>query len=181
MNDEAQSGVDSNESAPTSIQIIRSPRRKNTSSAEQVDGRIIVRLPTGLTPREEEAIVAKLVASLERQQRRRDLNASQTLAERAAELNRTYFAGRLRVASIEYVSNQQARFGSCTPSRGTIRISDRLAKMPAWVLDYVIIHELAHLLEANHSPRFWSLVNPYPLTERARGYLIAVGMGDVDE
>jgi predicted metal-dependent hydrolase len=42
------------------------------------------------------------------------------------------------------------------------------------VLDYVIVHELAHLEVAGHNDRFWQLVNRYPLTERARGYLIAV-------
>lgn len=77
---------------------------------------------------------------------------------------------------MRYVKNQNSRFGSCTPADGTIRLSDRLATMPTWVRDYVLVHELAHLLEANHGPNFWKLVNRYPLTERARGYLMAVGL-----
>ena len=52
--------------------------------------------------------------------------------------------------------------------------------MPAWVRDYVVMHELAHLLVAGHGPRFWELVNRYPLTERARGYLMAVGLEEAD-
>jgi hypothetical protein len=72
------------------------------------------------------------------------------------------------------------RFGSCSPSQGTIRISHRVAAMPAWVRDYVIVHELAHLVEPNHSRAFWDVVNRYTKTERARGYLIAIGM-EADE
>ena len=79
------------------------------------------------------------------------------------------------------MDNQQARFGSCTPSRGTIRISHRLGTMPAFVRDYVLMHELAHLVEGNHGPRFWDLVYSYPRTERARGYLMAVGLEDMEE
>ena len=57
-------------------------------------------------------------------------------------------------------------------------VSARLAAYPRWVLDYVIVHELAHLVEASHGPAFWELVNRYPLAERARGYLIAKGEAD---
>ena len=54
---------------------------------------------------------------------------------------------------------------------GDIRICQDLANMPTFVLDYVIVHELAHLLVPDHSPEFWELVERYPKTERARGYL----------
>lgn len=72
--------------------------------------------------------------------------------------------------------NQNSRYGSCSPADASIRLSSALAEMPRWVRDYVLVHELAHLVEANHSKDFWALVNRYPLTERARGYLIAKGM-----
>ena len=65
------------------------------------------------------------------------------------------------------------RWGSCTPTLGTIRISTRLAKFPDWVIDYVIAHELAHLDVPDHSDAFWELTNRYPKAERAIGYLIA--------
>ena len=67
-----------------------------------------------------------------------------------------------------------SRWGSCTPATRTIRLSTRLAAFPDWVIDYVIVHELAHLVVHGHGPDFWDLVNRYPRTERARGYLIAM-------
>ncbi len=122
------------------------------------------------------AIIGKLRGRLLRQAEKREAADDRALARRAVELNRTYFDGRLRWRDIRYVTNQQRRFGSCTPSSGTIRISHRVATMPAWVRDYVILHELAHLAEPNHSRRFWRIVERYPRTERARGYLMALGL-----
>ena len=72
------------------------------------------------------------------------------------------------------MGNQERRWGSCTPSTGTIRLSDRLREMPSYVVDYVLVHELVHLLVPGHGPDFWALVARYPLTERARGFLDGV-------
>lgn len=69
------------------------------------------------------------------------------------------------------------RWGSCTPSQGRIRISERLADVPPWVLDYVLVHELAHLEVPGHGTEFQQLVHRYELTERATGYLIALDEG----
>ena len=76
---------------------------------------------------------------------------------------------------------QTRRWGSCSPADATIRISDRLAELPLWVLDYVIVHELAHLAEANHGPGFHALVARYPRSERAVGFLEAVSLGYADD
>jgi predicted metal-dependent hydrolase len=97
------------------------------------------------------------------------------LEKMARELNQLYFNGRLHWQSIRFVTNQNKRYGSCTPTQGTIRLSHRLAPMPPWVLKYVLLHELAHLQEPNHGSHFWALVNQYPLTERARGFLMGAG------
>ncbi len=61
-----------------------------------------------------------------------------------------------------------------------MRVSSRLAAHPAWVLDYVLVHELAHLLVASHGPEHDALVDRYPYAERARGFLIALDL-DPDE
>jgi predicted metal-dependent hydrolase len=156
--------------------IVRSDRRRKTVSAELKDGVLLVRAPDNISDADLAPIVEKLRRRLENRQMALPQASDEELERRARELNRQYFNGRLRWQSIRYVTNQNKRFGSCTPSRGTIRLSHRLAEMPKWVRDYVIIHELAHLVEANHGPRFWKLVNRYPLTERARGYLMAVGL-----
>lgn len=155
--------------------IVRSRKRAKTVSAREVDGVFEVRAPAHMSDSELEPVVQKL---MERWQRRRDKQAlsDADLERRARELNRQYFNGKLRWQSVRWVDNQNTRFGSCTPGQGTIRISHRLATMPGFVLDYVLVHELAHLLEANHGASFWRLVNQYPRTERARGYLMAAGL-----
>jgi predicted metal-dependent hydrolase len=95
------------------------------------------------------------------------------LDRRAQELNRTLFGGTLRWSTIGF-AEQRRRWGSCSPAGGVIRIASRAARLPSWVRDYLLVHELAHLVEGNHGVRFWSLVHRYPLTERARGYLMAL-------
>ena len=162
------------------VKVIRSKRRKKTVEARIQAGVLVVRAPAAISDAELDPIIEKLKARAEKRQGRHRQPSDQALEDRAGTLNRRYFDGKLTWISIRYVTNQDKRFGSCTPSFGTIRVSHRVAGMPAWVRDYVIIHELAHLLEPNHSPAFWDLVNRYPKAERARGYLIAVGM-EVDE
>jgi len=162
------------------VKVVRSKRRKKTVEARLESGVLVVRAPAAISDAELSPIIEKLKAKLEKKQRRRQFKSDASLEARARELNRHHFDGKLTWSSIRHVTNQNKRFGSCTPSHGTIRISRRVADMPAWVRDYVIVHELAHLVEANHSHAFWDLVNRYPKTERARGYLIAIGM-EADE
>jgi predicted metal-dependent hydrolase len=162
------------------VHIIRSAQRRKTVSARLEDGVLVIRAPASISDKD----LAPIIEGLKKRMGRRNRRAPQTdelLEKRARELNRKYFDGRLHWTSVRYVTNQNSRFGSCTPDDGTIRLSDRLAAMPVWVRDYVLVHELAHLVEANHGSKFWKLVNRYPLTERARGYLMAVGLEALDD
>jgi hypothetical protein len=163
------------------VEIVRSGRRKKTISAEVKGDTLIIRAPRSMSDRELRPHIDSLKARLAKKIRRATSQPTDEALQRMAQtLNRRYFAGKLRWNTIRFVSNQNKRFGSCTPSTGSIRISDRLATMPKWVLEYVVMHELAHLLEANHGENFWALVNQYPKTERARGYLMAVGLENLD-
>ena len=79
--------------------------------------------------------------------------------------------GRARPSDVRWSGRQHTRWGSATPATGVIRISAQLQQAPEWVLDFVLVHELAHLLEADHSPRFRELEARYPLAEKARAFL----------
>ncbi len=162
------------------MQVIRSAGRVKSVSAREENGVLIVRAPAGMSDAELQPIIERLRARIDRRKIKRDLDDAD-LARRAQALNRTYFEGKLVWKSLVWTTNQDHRWGSCTPATGAIRISHRLATLPEWVLDYVIVHELAHLLESNHGPRFWALVQRYPRTERARGYLMALSGEDQEE
>jgi predicted metal-dependent hydrolase len=166
------------------LRVTRSARRRSTVSARLVDNGAVLEVlaPASMSDAQLEPVIEKLRARVLRHEKKRETADDRDLARRAAELNREYLGGKLRWREIRYVTNQQHRFGSCTPATGTIRISHRVATLPGWVRDYVIVHELAHLAEANHGRRFWRLVEHYPRTERARGYLMALGLeGEGDE
>ncbi len=157
------------------VRVIRSPRRRKTAAAKILPDCIEVRVPAGMTPDAEAEMVASLVVRLER--KRAAEAGGVNLAERAVKL-----ASRYGLAQPESVTwaEQNDRWASCTSARGTIRVSTRLARVPSWVLDAVIVHELAHLSEPNHSPAFWELANRYPRQERASGFLEAMSAGHSD-
>ena len=157
------------------VEVVRSPRRKKTISAEIVGQALVVSIPEKLSRAEEHEWVNRMAARMAERKKRDRLNLDGTLKRRAAELSDLYLDG-VRPRRISWVETQRSRWGSCSPTEGTIDLSLALADYPAWVRDYVIVHELAHLQVPDHSERFWALVNRYPLTERARGFLLAKGM-----
>jgi predicted metal-dependent hydrolase len=157
------------------VEVRVSPRRKKTAGAHWEGDRIVVVVPTHLRGRERDDMVEHLAGRLTRH--RPHLHASdQHLEERARELGRAYLDG-VSPASIRWATNQTKRWGSCSIASREIRISSRLRVAPAWVLDSVIVHELAHLLEPNHSPRFRALEARYPRTRDAELFLEGYGLG----
>ncbi len=151
------------------VRVIRSDKRRRTISARMVGGVMELRIPARTSVAEETRWVTEMLGRFQRKKATDRVDLTSRAKSLAAQLE-------LRVPdSIRWVTNQEQRWGSCTPVDRAIRISDKLVGAPLWVLDYVIVHEMAHLRYANHGPRFWSLVNRYPKTERARGYLMALG------
>lgn len=155
------------------VEVRRSAQRRRTVSAYRQEGRLVVLVPARMSRAEEgewvRTMVARVAASEQRRQR-----SDGDLEQRALALSRSHLGGRAVPASVRWVSNQNSRWGSCTPAEGSIRLSDKLRGMPGWVVDYVLLHELAHLLQPGHGPEFWELLRGYPRLERARGYLQGV-------
>lgn len=157
------------------VEIRRSARRKRSVQAYRDGRKIVILMPARLSKAEEERWVTTMIDRIERREQRLK-PSDDILMTRAGELSGLYLEGRAEPASVRWVGNQKSRWGSCTPSDRTIRLSERLQGMPAWVVDYVLLHELAHLVVPSHGAEFWALVERYPRTERARGFLDGVAM-----
>src|SRR5918912_1490651 len=157
-------------SLPPDVDVRRSRRRLRTVTAYREGGRTVVLIPARFTSAQEQEWVTRMLARLSAQDRRRRPGDAD-LAARAGELSRRYLGGLAQPASVAWAGNQNTRWGSCTPADRSIRLSMRLQGMPSWVIDYVLLHELAHLIEQGHGPAFWRLLDAYPRTERARGFL----------
>jgi len=162
------------------VVVRRSARRTRTVAAFWENGTAVVAIPARFTAAQESEWVHRMLDKLHRQgvkraqQGKRQPATDAALAAHAADLSARYFAGRAVPTSVRWVSNQNSRWGSATPSEGTIRLSDKLRPMPQWVIDYVLLHELAHLLVAGHNAAFWKLLEAYPDTMRAKAFLEGV-------
>ncbi|MEW1860739.1 M48 family metallopeptidase [Streptomyces sp. NBC_00669] len=155
------------------VEVRRSARRRRTVSAYRDGDRTIVLLPARMSAAEEQRWVTVMLEKLAAQESRR-MPGDDELAARAERLSEQYLNARAVPDTVRWVTNQNSRWGSCTPAEGSIRLSHRLQGMPEYVIDYVLLHELAHLLVPGHGPQFWKLLESYPRTERARGFLEGV-------
>lgn len=94
-----------------------------------------------------------------------------TLARQVA----AHFPVRPEVAQVQFVTTQEARWGSYSARTRTIRLHAALRRMPRWVLEAVVAHELAHVTHMDHSPAFWELLRRVcPETDRANAFLHGV-------
>ncbi|WP_219412976.1 M48 metallopeptidase family protein [Pseudonocardia nigra] len=169
---------------PAVVEVRRSDRRRRMVSARREGDTVIVFIPGWMSESEERRWVDEMVRRLERSEARRrspGRKSDDELRRRSMELSRRYLEGRAVPSTVRWVRPMRTRWASCTPADGTIRISERLRDAPGWVVDYVLVHELTHLLEPGHDAPFWAWVHRYPRTERAMGYLeglsAAAGLG----
>ncbi|MDR6556185.1 putative metal-dependent hydrolase [Arthrobacter pascens] len=161
------------------VVVRRSARRRRTVAAFWEDGTAVVAIPANFSRAQEAEWVRRMLDKLKVQGDRRSKGGRRpvtdaALSSHAADLSARYLGGRAAPTSVRWVSNQNSRWGSATPADGSIRLSDKLRPMPQWVIDYVLLHELAHLLVAGHNASFWRLLEAYPETARAKAFLEGV-------
>lgn len=149
---------------------MRSARRRRTVAAHREGERIVVSVPARMS-RAEEARWVELLVNRVLAKEARLAPSDADLLERAARLSTTFLGGQATPASVRWVDTMRTRWGSCTPLDRSIRISRRLSGMPEYVVDYVLLHELVHLLVPGHGPAFRDELAKYPQAERAEGFL----------
>ncbi len=169
------------------VEIRSSTRRTKTGSAHWSGSRIIVQIPARLRGRERTVFVDELVQRLVTH-RPQNAAGDASLEERCRVLAELY-TDAVVPNSVRWVSNQRARWASCSPATREIRVSSRLRQCPEWVIDAVLVHELAHLHEVDHSPAFYEIAERHPRQRDAtvflEGYALGLGLaveeGDVDQ
>ena len=152
------------------IVVIRSTRRKKNISAYRQGGRIVVSIPARMSKADEREMVPQMVAKIRAQEAAATMSeetlqarVDQLLTELAPEIT-------LRPSSINW-RGMRERWGSCTGTDRTIRISDRLKGAPDYVVDYVLFHEAIHLQYFDHGPEFKALLARFPREDQAEAYL----------
>jgi predicted metal-dependent hydrolase len=158
---------------PPDVEVRRSTRRRRTVSAFRDGGRTVVVVPARMSEREVRRYVDDLLAQLSARERR-GRRTDDELHGRALQLLSAFLPDGVEPASVRWVGNQHERWGSCTPTDRTIRLSERLQGMPDYVVDYVLLHELTHLLVAGHGPDFDRWLGAFPDVARARSFLEGV-------
>ncbi len=152
------------------IIVIRSPRRKKSSSAYRQGGRIVISIPARMTKAEEAQVVPELI-SIIRNREAAKTPSEESLAERIDQLLSDLAPEIIeRPSSISWKPMRE-RWGSCTTLDRTIRISDRLKLAPDYALDYVLFHEAIHLRWADHGQEFTEILARYEASEQASAYL----------
>lgn len=158
------------------IEVRVSQRRRKTVAAYWEGDRIVIVFPQRVPKRERQAYVDELAAKLIAG-RAKSRPTDAELHKRATYLSRTYLKSEAKPTSVVWSTRQHARWGSCTAAEGTIRISARLQGAPQYVIDAVLVHELAHLVFSDHSPDFYDLANRFPRQRDADLFLKGLSFG----
>lgn len=158
------------------VEIRVSKRRRKWIAAHWEGDTVVVTVPAKTSKRDRAAHAEELVARLVADRERRRPSDEQ-LMQRAVDLSRRYLDGRAEPAAVNWSSRQRGRWGSCSAGERTIRISDLLKDVPAWVLDAVVLHELVHLLHNDHGKDFRELVARYPRAAEADAFLSGMEHG----
>jgi predicted metal-dependent hydrolase len=171
--------------APLEVYYVRHRRARRYVVRLDLDGRLRITIPRGGSRREADAFAERqrewIRARLREHYAVRDSAPDLSAAEerRLRSVARRTLPPRLRELAAQHnllvtrvsVRNQRSRWGSCGRD-GHICLNWRLVRMPEWVRDYVLVHELMHLRRMDHSPAYWRLVAAaYPEFEAARAWL----------
>jgi predicted metal-dependent hydrolase len=163
------------------VTVEADPRLRKTARWLLRDNTITLRVPPKMTRPQIEQIIEEITPRITRQRKRARRQTDPNLMERAEALNRQYFGGELSWHSIRWVNNMEHRLGSCTTggtTDGDIRISERIRKWPAYVVDYILAHEICHRKYPNHSPEFWDYLARYPFVEKALGFIEGIAFAE---
>lgn len=166
---------DATSGARPPVEIRTSTRRRKYAAGFWQGDRIVVVLPARLARHDRDAMVENLVQRVLRH-RPHVGTSDEALTARAAALGDQYLDG-VRARTVRWSTQQRRRWGSCSLESRDIRISELLRPAPTWVVDAVLVHELAHLLEHGHGPRFRQLVARYERTAEADAFLAGYALG----
>ena len=159
------------------VEIRATSKRKKTGTAHWAGSRIVVQIPVSLRGKDRAHFVDELVTRLLTQ--RPQIAAGDVALEERALVLAELYNDCILPSAVRWVSNQKSRWASCSPDTREIRVSSRLAQCPEWVIDCVLVHELAHLQEADHGPEFYEIANRHPRQEECSLFLegYALGLG----
>lgn len=173
--------IPATESMPE-VEVVKSARRRKTVSARMEGERLKLLVPAHSTRADVAGYLAQLASRVLKQQeqfreQKRQRGSDEFLQARAQELITRYLPELEIPESIVWVTNQNTRWGSATPARGRIRLSNLIQQAPDYVIDFVLFHELCHFVELNHTPAFRALESLYPRKAEAEAYLAGIILG----
>jgi len=158
------------------FKVVRNQRRRRSMSAYRNAGVIEIHIPAKMSKRQELEAIPEMIAMVLRREAK-ERKSDQQLLDIGLTLLKKYLPDfSTTPASINWRAMNE-RWGSCTTVDRSIRISDRLIGAPAFVLNYIIFHELIHLQVPGHDDQFKYYLNRYEDQARAEAFLEGFEIG----